>query len=255
MYLRPGGDHATTLVMAALAAAVLVFALVDWARSGRPVVALLFLAGGGMAVMEPMVDTVGACWFPVNSTIAYYGWGRPMPVWLCLTYFVYFGLGGGVMWMAMRRGIGRAEIWGLFVAAMLADVVLETVLLRANLYAYYGWQPLRLGAFPLWWAPVNALVPLVAAAATLMVERVLAGWGLVLLLPALLCASAAANAAVGWPSWFVINSNVGPLLTDLAGLATFVLAFALVHLLAIAVGRPAQAGVLGRPARAGALGA
>ena len=31
-------------------------------------------------------------------------WDRPMPVWLCLTYFVYFGVGGGLTWLVLRRG-------------------------------------------------------------------------------------------------------------------------------------------------------
>lgn len=253
MDLKPGGDHVVTLVMAALTLAAVVFAIVDWVRGGRPVVALLLLAGGCMAIFEPMVDTVGGCWFPLKSTIAYYGWGRPMPVWLCLTYFVYFGLGGGAIWMIMRRGISRSWVWGLFIAAMLADVLLETILLRFNLYTYYGWQPLLLGAFPLWWAPVNALVPVVAAAVTLKIERIVRGWGLIVLAPALLSASAAVNAAVGWPAWFVINSNVGPVLTQVGGLAAFALAFTLVHFIALAIARPAAGDVFTRPARNGAL--
>jgi hypothetical protein len=239
MRVDVASDHTTITVMACLWAAALIFAAVHWIRSRQPVVMLLFLAGGCMMAMEPMVDTVAACWFAANSKIAFIGWGRPMPVWLCLTYFVYFGVGSGVVWIAMQRGISRAGIWMFFVGEMAGDFVLETVILRTGLYTYYGHQPLLIGNFPLWWAPVNALVSVTCATLALYAARLLSGWRLLLVVPGSLCASAAANAAAGWPSWFVINSDVGPVWTQIGGLATVAIAGTVVYGITVLVARPA----------------
>jgi hypothetical protein len=46
------------------------------------------------------------------------------------------------------------------------------------------------------------------------------------------------NAAVGWPSWLAINTDVGWVLTQLGGLATFAVACVIVKLVADAVGIP-----------------
>lgn len=239
IHVVASSDHTTMTVMACLWAAAFLFALIHWVKSGRPVVMLLFLAGGCMMIMEPLVDTVAACWFAADSKIAFIGWGRPIPVWVCLTYFVYFGVGSGVIWIGMRRGLTRAQIWMFFVGEMAADFVLETVILRTGLYTYYGHQPLLIGNFPLWWAGVNALVSVAAATMTFYVARSLSGWRLLLLIPGTLCTSAAANAAAGWPAWFVINSDVGPVWTQIGGLASIGLACAIVHTITTVVARPA----------------
>ena len=100
-----------TVLFAAFALAALVYALIDWRRSGKPSFLLMFISGGAMFIVEPMIDTVGGCWFPANSFVAFTAYGRPMPVWLCLTYFCYFGIGVGVVWRMMNRGLSRARLW------------------------------------------------------------------------------------------------------------------------------------------------
>lgn len=218
-----------TAVLGGFALIALIFSLIHWARSGRPVVLLLFVSGGVMMVFEAMVDTVGACWFAANSWVAFNAWGRPIPVWLCLAYFFYFGIGVGLLWMSMRKGMTRAQLWLAFGLAMLGDLVLETILLRYDPYAYYGYQPLRLGKFPLWWAAVNGLIPIVLAAVTYRLDNFLRGWKLLLIVPIALTTSAATNAAIGWPSWTVINTDVGFAFTQLGGLLTFALAFSIMQ--------------------------
>jgi len=222
--ITPSTQTAVTIVMAAFAAVTLVFSLVHWARTGKPTFLLLFLAGGCMMAMEPAVDTVGGCWFPrIHSWIVFTAYGRPIPLWLCLAYFFYFGIGVGVYWLIIRGGLTRAQLFVLFGAAMLGDFILETVLLHFHTYIYYGGQPLRVLHFPLWWAPVNAVIVVV---------------------------SAGLNTAAGWPSWFAINATMPWAVRQLAGLATFALATWFVSLAAAIA--PAPAGATeprSRPAR------
>src|SRR5271155_2758138 len=107
-----------TIVMAAMALGALAFSLAHWRHSGRPTVLMMFLAGGAMMVLEPFVDTAGSCWHPSNLARAFTLWDRPMPIWLCLTYFFYFGVGGGLTWLLLRKASTRGVLWGIFAAGV-----------------------------------------------------------------------------------------------------------------------------------------
>ena len=221
-----------TIVMGVIAAATLIFALVWWARTGRPTFLLLFIAGGLMMLFEPMVDTVGAVWFPKEgSNVAFTLYGRPIPVWLCFTYFVYFGLGVSSAYLVLRRRATPGVLWALWGAAMLGDFVLEATLLHFDTYIYYGDQPLVLAKFPLWWAPVNGLIVVVTATVVYRFDAELRGVRTLLIVPIALTCSAAVNAAAGWPSWLVLNSEMGWVPRQLGGLASWALAAWFVHLL------------------------
>lgn len=248
MLVDPTVDLRINLIVGSFALIALIFSLVHWAKSKRPTVLMLFFAGGSMAVFEPMVDTVGACWFPINSLTAFTAWGRPLPVWLVLSYFFYFGIGVSAMWIAMTRGVTRGQVWMMFIAGIFGDLIFEKTLLLYDPYIYYGWQPLLWGKFPLWWAPVNALVPLLAAAAVYRMAPLLQGWRIVLIVPIGLTASAVANAAAGWPSWTVINTDVGFVWTQVGGLLSVALAFWFTSLIAMAVATRDVPGKAAKPA-------
>jgi hypothetical protein len=240
--IDPTTQKWVTGVMAAFALGTLAFSVVDWARSRKPTFLLLFLAGGSMLAMEPAVDTVGGCWFPkIHSWVAFTAYGRPIPLWLCLAYFFYFGIGVGVFWSIMRRRSTHAQIWLLFAAGIVGDFVFETVLLHFNTYIYYGGQPLIVMKFPLWWAPVNSLIVVAAAAIVIRLQQRLTGWSQLLIIPLAVSVSAAVNCAAGWPSWFVINTPMAPFPRQLGGLVTFALAGWFVSLIARLVSEPAPA--------------
>jgi hypothetical protein len=227
-----------TVALAGIVAVALILSLIDWYRTGRPLVLSLMVSGGAIMIFEPMVDTVGGCWFPSNSWTAFSAWGRPMPVWLCLAYFFYFGIATSAIWKAFRKGLTQRQIWLVFCAAMLGDLIFETVLLTMNPYVYYGHQPLVLGKFPLGWMAVNAAIPLVLAALIYRFDSYFRGWRILAVIPLALTTSAALNAAVGWPSWLVVNTDVGWVLTQVGGLATFAVACYVVKLVAAAVASP-----------------
>jgi hypothetical protein len=233
--IDPALDHVVTTVMAVLVGVALLFSLFYWRRTGRPTFLVLFAAGGAMMLLEPFVDTVGGCWHPANAIRAFTLWGRPMPLWLCLCYFVFFGIGGGLTWLALRtRPTGRT-VWGLFVFSALGDVVLEVTLLHFHTYVYYGDQPLVLLSFPLWWAPVNSLIDVAVAVLIVRYESALVGVRQLLIVPLAMATSAAMNTIAGWPSWTAVNSDLGAVGRELAGLATFAVAIVLVRAMANAM--------------------
>lgn len=224
-------DRNVTTVMATLAAVALLFSLYYWRRTGRPTFLVLFAAGGAMMLLEPFVDTVGGCWHPANATRGFELWGRPMPLWLCLAYFVYFGIGAGLTWLALRRRNTPRAMWTLFAAGMAGDLVLEVTLLHWDTYVYYGDQPLVLWNFPLWWAPVNSLVDVAVAALIIRYEAALAGPRQLLIIPLAMAVTASVNTMAGWPSWTAVNSDLGDPARQLAGLVTFAVAGLLLRLL------------------------
>jgi hypothetical protein len=231
-----GVELNVTVLFAAIALAALVYAVIDWRRSGKPSFLLMFIAGGAMFIVEPMIDTVGGCWFPANSFVAFTAYGRPMPVWLCLTYFFYFGIGVGVVWRGMNRGLSRAQLWSFYCGAMVADVAEEILLLHFKVYLYYGPQPLEVLNFPLWWCAVNGLTTMAAAAVVYRYQAYLmSGWRQLQVIPVVLTVSTAVNCMVGWPSWMAINTPVSPVVTQIAGIGSFCLSLWFMSLVVKAV--------------------
>jgi len=225
-----------TLLFAATALAALVYAVMDWRRSGKPSFLLMFIAGGAMFIVEPMIDTVGGCWFPANSFVAFTAYGRPMPVWLCLTYFFYFGIGVGLVWRMMNHGITATQLWRFYFGAIVADVAEEILLLHFKVYMYYGPQPLEVFNFPLWWCAVNGLTTMAAAAVVFRYQDYLmTGWRQLQVIPVVLTVSTAVNCMVGWPSWMAINTPVSPVVTQLAGIGSFALSLWFMSLVVKAV--------------------
>jgi hypothetical protein len=248
--ITPSTQTAVTATMGAFAIGAFIYALYHWRRSGKPVFLAMFIAGGCMMAMEAFVDTVGGCWFPrVHSWVAFTAFGRPIPVWLCLAYFFYFGILGGLFWTYMRRGIRPAGVWALFVIGIAGDAVFEMILLHFHTYIYYGGQPLRVLHFPLWWGPVNSLVVVVVSGLVARFGDYFSGLRAVLIVPVAVSGSAAVNAVAGWPSWLVINSKMPWLPRQLGGLLTFVIAAWIVSLVIKLVPRP-QAAVVPAPSTA-----
>jgi hypothetical protein len=240
--ITPSTQTAVTATMAAFAAGAFIYSLYHWRRSGKPVFLALFVAGGCMMAMEAFVDTVGACWFPRgHSWVAFTAFGRPIPVWLCLAYFFYFGILGGIFWTVMRRGVTPRVGWTLFLVGVAGDAMFEMVLLHFHTYIYYGGQPLRVLRFPFWWGAVNSLVVVVVSGVVARFEGYLTGRRALLIIPIAVSGSAAVNAVAGWPSWLVINSKMPWFPRQLGGLLTFVIAAWIVSLVIKLLPRPVAA--------------
>jgi len=220
----PRVEFWVTLINVIVGLAWLGYAIVEWRRTGRTTFLLLVLGGAAMCIIEPFIDTVGACWFPQNAPAAFKFYGRPMPYWLIFSYLNYFGVGTAVIWRMMRAGMSRGKLWGLYAGMFIADVILEAVLLPFNSYLYYGSQPLVILHFPIWWAAINSCTPIMLAAAVTRYEAYFShSWRQLAIIPLSLTITMAVNAAVGWPSWLVINTPVSGLITQIGGLTSIAL--------------------------------
>jgi hypothetical protein len=157
---------AQSIISAILAAVVAAFvgaALVDWKRSGSPAFLLTLIGGYVCSFNEATVDVLGHCFFPSDGVIGYTAFGRSVPIWVVLAYVVFFGGLSYVMAIAFKRGATHRAMWCSIAIFGVLNVLLEIPMLRAGLYVYYGDQPFAIGGFPISWLVINSLGSLFGA--------------------------------------------------------------------------------------------
>lgn len=186
----------------------------------------LFLIGGICCVAyEPIVDILGCCAFPAEDQwTTFSAFGSDVPIFVHMTYTWYVGgLAIVVVRMLERRASARS-LWTLFGVLSVGEFLLEIPGLQLDLWTYYGEQPFEVLGFPLWWGPVNALMPMVSGAAIYFLREFFTGWRIIGIVPLDVMADGVANAASAWPVWLTLNSGRGLFINYLGGIATFVMA-------------------------------
>jgi hypothetical protein len=149
--------------------------------------------------------------------------------------FGYMWAFGGLTAVAYRvlRQKGLPALGRLYPVFIGLSIPFELIANHTGYYVYYGHQPLRIFAYPLWWGPVNMAVPIVAAVAITWLRPYLHGVAVVVAAAIVVMADGAVNAATAWPVWTALNSAVPRGVTQVAGLATIGLAFLLVRLVTL----------------------
>jgi len=244
-----------TIVLAVVCAAVLVVGLVLWRRTGSPLMLMAALGGTLASVNEPVMDILARVWFADagGQWSAFTTYGRPIPIWLPMAYFAFFGAAPYFLAMFLR---GRADMrrWWIAVSVpAVLNILLETPLLVAGLYVYYGYQPFTLLGFPLYWCFINGLAVMLDCAIILRFGHLFTGARVLgyLLIPVFTQLTAG---AIGVPIYPLANAGVtGPVLW-LAACVTFVLGFTACRLLgrAVCATEPGARSDVARPVAAAA---
>ena len=208
-----------------LAVAAVAYALVLWKRERTAIPVLIVLGGGCAALIEPIVDVNGGCWWPRHGGwVAFHLFGTPVPIWAVAAYFWFVGGQAYLAWRVLKRYPTRQTIWKLCAAVAFVNFLLETPGLGLHIYKYWGHQPLNPYGWPLWWAAVNVGLPLVGAMLVYKLEPLLTGWRTLLVVPLIPMGDALANGATAWPAWLTLHSNWPMPLAQVAGIAVFALA-------------------------------
>ena len=219
------------LVAAALTFGVsVVLALRSWRKTGSALW-LACLAGGIVcASVEPIVDTIGLCWFPKSQT-AFETFGRSIPWWVVFSYGNFFGNLPYLFCRAFEKGITKRFFWQALAVGFVFNAVIEVPVLQAGVYTYYGNQPFNLGGFPLWWMFVNTGGALTAGMILWHFRSVLRTRpGLIGAVPLLTGPVYLAwSVAVGLPLHSALNSAAPMSVTTIAGLVTIGLCVAAFH--------------------------
>jgi hypothetical protein len=209
---------------------------------------LACLIGGWIAVLwEPIVDVLGQCWLPSRGQHweAFTLLNRHIPLMMPFVYSWFVGGQGYLFYRIFDRGISRRQLFQLYGLVVLVNIALESPGIAANVYTYYGKQPMNLWGFPLWWGIINPLMPMIAGTAIYKLKPLLSTPALVLAIIAIIPSSdGAANAIVGWPVIGALNTDVGYAGTWVASFITLGLGVSVAWVISLLVATPRAAAVL-----------
>jgi len=225
-------------------ALALVVALRNLVRGRGPVLLYCIIGGALAATMEPVVDVLGLVYLKeVDAHGTFTVLDRTMPLYICFVYPWYVGGMGYLAYRLFQRGISMKGLFQLWALDAVVDIGLETPGILAGTYLYYGHQPFNLWGFPMWWAFVNPVMPMVAGALIYKIRPHLgeSGWRLLALIPLIPMADGLANGATAWPTWVALNqTDVSYVWTHLAALATLGLSLYAVWIVGLVVVRPSD---------------
>jgi len=219
---HPAEAIATAVSGAALVVLVL-WSCRDWIRGGDRLGPFVIIGGSIAAFQEPIVDSLGHIFLRTNMP-AFTTLGRSIPFWGVLAYGGFYGTGTYLIYRFARRGADRRTLRTVVAAIVLANLVLEPVLIAVHLYTYYGRQPLRLIEFPVFWPFINVPGQVLGAMVLIKQPQWFSGWRVALGLLLVPVAVVAGSLASGLPVFSVLNASGRPsgALLSLAALITIV---------------------------------
>jgi hypothetical protein len=125
-----------------------------------------------------------------------------------------------------RKKRPTSWLWLTFIIAGLVDVFFEEIMLNADLYVYYGNQPLiLLTKLPWYYATLNGGGLFMAAAVVYRYRAYFTGWKTLFLLVLVPMFEGANYGFTAMPAWIVVNGQYGWLTTQAGGLLTVILGF------------------------------
>jgi hypothetical protein len=246
LHVGPAAPTIFLVGTALLVVAVVVVGVRTWRRSGDPALLLLVAGAAVASFYEPVVDVLGRVYFVEDGVpILYTMLDRGMPAFNPLAYAAYVGVTSYIALRAFERGIDRRAVFGLWAAYALVITAFETGPILADVYVYYGHQPLDLWGYPLWWAFVNPLTALGGAAVVTLVRRqggLARGPGRLGIAAVAMIAPGISNGVAALPMWLVLGDTSAPaLVTYLAAGVTLALSLGMVWVIATLVAERPQA--------------
>jgi hypothetical protein len=200
----------------------LCYTLWMWKRRGTPLYFLILLGGSACMLIEPWLDLISQIWFPSDGWIVFEAYGRPMPLWGLFAYTLFFGTQTFAILELLHKGVSRAKFWLGLIGVWIFNIALEVTVLSADLYFYYGYQPLRIGDFPAVWLVLNCAGVALAAAIFMRFGDFFTG-PRVLLAVAVAPVCQLAALWLGIPHFMALNSDVSAVLKTVASAVSIVI--------------------------------
>lgn len=237
---------AVTAVLAVLAVGAIVFAGVESRRTRSALPAAILVGGSLAAFNEPIVDVLGGCLHhQIGQWTAFTTFDRPMPVWLCLAYLLYFGTGPLAILRVMSL-VGARKGYSIAVSGLLVfNLVLELPILDgAGLYRYYGYQALTLFGLPVAWVVGNVFgVALTVVVVHRLGPALARGVGLLAALTLPAATQLASAGSVTLPEFSTYNADVSHTWKWIGALASLALGLTLLRWLATLLPEPSNVAV------------
>ena len=232
--VMPPANGVIAVICFVLLAAFTVWAANEARRTRSPVPLLILLGGTLTALVEPLLDHVGAIWYPqYGASPVMRAFNISLPVWAIAAYGLYVGALSTLVYRRMIAGMTPQQLWSAYFLIWVFNIGLELPGLNLNIYRYYGDPPFNLFGFPLCWAITNVTIPLLVAAVLTGYQELFVGVRALLIVPIVPMLGAAGEAASGWPVWLALNSGVGPGVKIVAGLITLSFSLLIAYLISL----------------------
>jgi hypothetical protein len=226
----PTNHIAATIIMAVIGLVGVGVGLRMSLRGRTLLPTALALSSAMIVFPEVFYDVIGAVYFPFSTSEVWGSsftiLGRTMPVWIIAGWFGY-GVFAVLTYALLESRPSTRILWYAWGFTLLGDVVFEEVLLKFDVYHYYGNQPLVLFAeLPWWWIPCNSVGVMLAASIAYRLRdrmRGFAALSMVLLTP---MSVTGVYGLIALPSWIAVNADYPWLLTQSLGLLTMALGVA-----------------------------
>ena len=226
---------------AALALAAVAVGARRWRRDGDPTLLMLVLGGAVASLYEPVIDVLGHVYFVEDGVPTLYtAMDRGMPFFVPFAYAGYLGITAAIALRAFERGVTRRQVFAIWAAFAAVIIAFETGPIVADVYVYYGHQPLDLWGYPLWWAAVNPLTSMSAAAVVHLVRRHRGSApSPAITFAAMAVAPGISNGVTSLPMWYALyDGETSAGIKYLAAAVTIGLSLAAVRLIADLVSAP-----------------
>lgn len=232
-YYGAFASNTATAILFSLTGIWLAVGFLYYRETKSPVLLILAMSGFLCDFVEPFLDVMGGCFWPVSPDLTLFTiLGRPMSL-FSLSAWAGFGASMTcVSYLMIQKVIEEKRptswLWLTFIVAGLVDIGFEEIMLNIHgLYVYYGNQPLiLLSKFPWYYATLNGGGLFLASAIAYRYRTQFSGWKA---LPILFLVPMCEGAFYGFtamPVWIVANGQFGWLTTQAGGLATVLLGFA-----------------------------
>ncbi|WP_339861616.1 hypothetical protein [Thalassospira alkalitolerans] len=196
----------------------------------KTMVPIGIVLGAAVCVFPESIDNyLAGCFWSVShdpDKLLYFLMGREYDYYVAVMWWTFGTILGYIFYIALQRNVTTGGLWIAFGLSGVADIIMEELLLRyGGIYTYFGHQPLViLGYFPWWWLFVNVSAIYLSIAITYRFREWLSGWRSVFILALMPLCYIGGFTFAGLPTIYVIQGDFSPLVTQLAGILSCILA-------------------------------
>jgi len=218
-----------TLGMLSIALIAVGVSVVEGVRF-KSTVPFAIMIGAAFCVFPESVDNylAGCFWSQSHdpSKLLYFLMGREFDYYVIPMWWAFGAVLGYIFYAALLRKATTGTLWTAFAISGIADILFEETLLRyGGIYTYFGHQPLvLLGHFPWWWLFANVSALYLSVAIAYRFRDWFNGWKSVFIVILMPLCYIGGFAFSGLPTIYAIQGDFSPVVTQVAGVLTCVLA-------------------------------
>lgn len=224
-------DHVfiSTAIMLIIALGFMVVAAVDSKRF-KSTVPLAMVIGSAFCVVPEAIDNylAGCFWSQSHDPqkLLFLLMGREYDLYVGVMWWAFGAVLGYVLYAVLLREVRTGTLWICLGLSGFADIILEEILLGyGGIYMYFGHQPLVLiHLFPWWWLFANVSGLFLSVAIAYRFRAWFNGWKSIFILALMPFCYIGAFTLAGMPAIFVIQGDFSPLVTQLGGVLTCMIA-------------------------------